>query len=173
MENWKAIEGTGGMLEISTEGRVRSNLRDGRILKASPDSKGYLRLRPTINKKKMNFKIHREVAKAFIENPEGLPQVNHKDGDKTNNRVYNLEWVSNRQNAYHAMKNGLWGNVLKASAMTNEKRKCPIIATNTLTGEKKTYKSISDAEKDLGTRHITDVLKGKRSQAKGFTFERG
>lgn len=173
METWKAIEGTDGLLEVSTHGRIKSNMRDGRILKLSADKKGYLRLHATVKQKRMSFKVHREVAKAFIDNPMHLPQVNHKDGDKTNNRVDNLEWADNKSNAKHAIENGLWTNVFEASRKVNEARKCPVIATNIATNEKTYFGSIAEAERAVGSKHIVDVLKGRREQAKGFTFERG
>ena len=86
MEIWKPITGTKGFIEVSNEGRVRSLLRGSpRVLKTQTDNKGYHRLRVTIEREKMSYKVHREVAKAFIPNPDNLPQVNHKDGDKNNN----------------------------------------------------------------------------------------
>ena len=170
MEKWKVVEGTNGKIEVSDMGRVKSNLRDGRILKATPDKKGYLRLRVTIDGEKMSFKVHRLVAQAFIPNPKFKPQVNHIDGDKSNNCVSNLEWVSNKENAHHAIRIGLFDNTIRGAAKENESRKKGIIATCIATGEQKEYSSIGDAERELGTRHITDVLKGKRRQAKGHTF---
>lgn len=172
MEIWKPIEGTDGRLEISSYGRVKSNLRDGRILKATPDAKGYLRLRVTLDRVKMSYKIHRIVAQTFIENPDNLPQVNHIDGDKTNNHVENLEWVSNIDNAHHAISKGLWDNVFIAAKRANMKIRTPIVATCIATGETIAFRSVSDAERALGTRHISDVLNGKRAKAKGYTFER-
>lgn len=171
MEHWKAVDGTNGAIEVSDLGRIRSNLRDGRILKACPDKKGYLRLRVTIERKKMSFKVHRLVAQAFIPNPENKPQVNHIDGNKTNNAVDNLEWVTNYENAHHAMDADLWGNVIAASKRANQAKRKPVIATNIMTGTTRRYSSIGEAEVELGTRHIVDVIKGKRSQAKGYRFE--
>lgn len=173
MEMWKEINGTFGLLEISSEGRVRSNMRDGRILKQQPDKKGYLRVRATVKRERKSIKVHREVAKAFIPNPEGLPQVNHIDGNKGNNRVENLEWVSNKSNAEHAIRTGLWGNVYKASQESNEKRKTPVTSVDAKTGEKRHFCSVSEAERFFQSRHISDVLNGKRAKTAGQFFYRG
>ena len=168
MEQWKEIENTYGLLEVSNYGRVRSNMRDGRILKATPDKKGYLRLRVTIRREKRAYKVHRLVAKAFVPNPENKPQVNHIDGDKTNNRADNLEWVTNHENAHHAIDNDLWGNVFEASRRTAAGQSKAIVAYKD--GQAIEFKSIHQAEQAIGSRHIIDVLKGKRKQAKGYTF---
>lgn len=170
MEQWKVVEGTDGALEVSNLGRVKSNLRDGRILKASKDSKGYLRLKVTIKRHARSYKVHRLVAQAFVPNLDNKPQVNHIDGDKTNNAACNLEWSTNYENAHHAIDNGLWQGVFDASHKTNTARRQPIEAINMSTGAILHFESIADAERALGTRHITDVLKGKRKQAKGYTF---
>lgn len=170
MEIWKTVEGTCGMIEVSNQGRMRSNLRtNGFVLKLTPDSKGYQRVKVTINKEKHSFKVHREVAKAFIANPLNLPQVNHIDGNKSNNSVENLEWVSNKDNVRHAISSGLWDSVIAGSLAENEKRKKSIIGTKD--GIKKVFGSISEAEHFVGSRHITDVLKGKRNKASGWKFE--
>ena len=85
MEIWKEIAGAKGFIEVSNEGRVRSLLRGTpRILKTQVDNKGYHRIRVTIEQIKMSYRVHREVAKAFIDNPSNLPQVNHIDGNKEN-----------------------------------------------------------------------------------------
>lgn len=170
MEQWKVVEGTHGALEVSSLGRVKSNLRDGRILKTQPDRKGYQRLRMTIKRERYSFKLHRLVAQAFIPNPENKPQVNHIDGNKSNNAASNLEWVSNKENAHHAIENDLWENVYAASIKTNTARMKPVVATSISTGEKLYFESVSAAEKVIGSRHIVDVIKGKRCQAKGYTF---
>ena len=172
MEHWKVIDGTDGMLEVSSLGRVRSNLRDGRILKQQPDKKGYHRIRVSINRQKISFKVHREVAKAFIPNPLNMEQVNHIDGNKDNNSVENLEWVSNLENARHAIVNGLWSNVFAASVRVDEARKTPIISIDPETDEQVHFESVSAAEKYYDTRHISDVLNGKRAHAKGLRFVR-
>ena len=88
--------------EITTDGQI-INKKTGHILKGQPNAKGYLRV--SISKKLMF--IHRLVAEKYIPNPDNLPQVNHKDGNKLNNSVENLEWVSNQQNRNHAVETGL------------------------------------------------------------------
>lgn len=173
MEIWKPIEGTKGYIEVSNKGRVRSLLSGTpRFIKTQKDGKGYHRIRVTIDRVKLSFKLHREVAKAFIDNPCSLPQVNHKDGNKDNNNVDNLEWMTNRENAHHAISSGLWDSVIEGARRGNESRKKPLIAYRT-EGYPCTryYESISEAERDIGSRHICDVLKGKRTHVKGWTFE--
>ena len=170
---WKAIEGTNGMIEVSDDGQIRSLLRgEPYILKTQIDNKGYRRIRVTINRKKMQFKVHREVAKAFIPNPDNLPQVNHIDGCKDNNKCDNLEWVTNKDNCHHAIKNGLWDSVYEGAKRYNETIKKAVIGY--YTGDNESYSryfgSVREAEEYVGSRHITDVLKGKRSHAKGWTF---
>ena len=174
MEIWKAIDGTKGFIEVSNEGRVRSLLSGTpRIIKTSTDQKGYHRIRVTIERDKKGFKLHREVAKAFIPNLDNKPQVNHKDGNKNNNSVANLEWVTNKENTHHAIKNGLWNSVYEASRKENERRKKPVIAYR-INGEfpcTRYYESISEAERSIGSRHIVDVLKGRRTHVKGWAFQ--
>jgi hypothetical protein len=170
MERWKLIDGTNGKIMVSDEGRIKSLLRDERILKMHPNPKGYMVVRVTINRKKISLKVHREVAKAFNDNPNKLPQVNHKDGDKTNNNYWNLEWVTNKENADHAKRTGLWNSVIQGSLRENERRKKKIIGTNP-NNEIVHFDSVSDAERYIGSRHVTDVLKGKRNHAMGWTFE--
>lgn len=96
--------------------------------------------------------------------------MNHIDGNKNNNSAQNLEWCTNLENSHHAMNNGLWGNVYKASCQSNEKRKTPIIATKD--EEIKRFESISEAERYFNSRHICDVLKGKRQHVKGWNFHK-
>lgn len=171
-EIWKPIEITDGRIEVSSDGRFKSNLRDGRILKLTKDTKGYLRLTVTIDGHKYCFKAHREVAKAFIDNPDGLPQVNHIDGNKTNNSVANLEWSSNLNNCRHAIDSGLWTNVFDAAQRANTSRKTPIRSVDIKTGEERNFESVSEAERFFNTRHISDVLNGKRNAAAGQRFYR-
>ena len=102
MEIWKDIEGYYGKFQVSSWGRVR-NAETGHILKPYKNSKGYLKVGLSMSRKKSDkHRVNRLVAKAFIENPYNLPQVNHKDGNKENNSYTNLEWTTNEINSRHS-----------------------------------------------------------------------
>lgn len=116
-EIWKDIEGFENRYEISSFGNVR-NKKTEKYIKPTCDPHGYyfVTLRKVGETKTNSNKIHRLVAKAFIPNPEHLPCVNHKDGDKSNNNVDNLEWCTYQYNIQHSFANGLQtpsGEVLK------------------------------------------------------------
>jgi hypothetical protein len=100
--------------EVNEHGEVR-NIKTKHVLTPCANKKGYLK----INLNKKSFFIHRLVAKAFIPNPENKPFVNHIDGNKANNNVNNLEWVTNSENMIHAYKNGL-RNVYKINQYTKD-----------------------------------------------------
>ena len=103
MEIWKIIDGFNGKYLISSWGRIR-NAETGNILKPYVNKKGYLKASLSWNGKSVKKRVNRLVAMAFIENPNGYPQVNHKDGNKENNSVTNLEWVTDAENKEHARK---------------------------------------------------------------------
>lgn len=170
MEIWRTVDGTDGKIEVSNYGRVKSLLRgEPYLLKTQHDTKGYHRLRVTINRKKIGFKLHRIVAMAFIPNPNNLPQVNHIDGNKDNNAANNLEWCSNKYNANHAINNGLWDSVSEGAKRANELKKRKVVGISP-DGKKIRFDSVADAERFIGSRHICDVLNGKRSHAKHWSF---
>lgn len=98
-EFWRDIEEYEGMYRISNFGRVKSFYNGKEIIRKLCSRKnGYMAITLKKNNKSKSFLIHRLVAIAFILNPLGLPQVNHKDEDKVNNRVDNLEWCDAKYN---------------------------------------------------------------------------
>lgn len=118
IEEWRPVPGYEGLYEVSSYGRVR-NSKTYRILKAWITF-GYLMVELSGRKR---FYVHRLVAETFIPNIEKLPQVNHKDEDKTNNRVDNLEWCTAKYNINYGSRterqkntnisSGLWTGMSK------------------------------------------------------------
>ena len=102
---WKIIRNSGEMYEISNNGDIR-NTKTGHILKQFKGKDGYMRtqLGGKIGKTVL---VHRLVAKTFIPNPKNKPEVNHIDGNKSNNNVKNLEWATRNENQRHAYNTGL------------------------------------------------------------------
>lgn len=108
-EVWKGVVGYEDLFSVSNKGRLFS-LRTNKILKQNIVGEGYNACVTKLNGRKgsnLVLKIHREVAKVFIPNPDELPFVNHIDGDKLNNSVDNLEWVTPQGNVVHAIETGL------------------------------------------------------------------
>lgn len=97
LEFWKDIEGYEGLYQVSNVGQVKSLIRN-KLLKPIKNRKGYLFVNLYKNGKNGVFLLHRLVAEAFLPNEEELPQVDHVNNDKTDNRVCNLQWISNVEN---------------------------------------------------------------------------
>lgn len=117
-ELWKDVKGYEEYYKVSNLGRVYSKdrfinnngtmvFRKGRYLTGTCNGLGYFQCSFTVNGKTVRKYIHRLVAKMFISNYNELPDVNHKDGDKSNNEISNLEWISKSDNTKHAIDNGL------------------------------------------------------------------
>jgi hypothetical protein len=106
-EEWKSIEDF-PLYEVSTLGRVRSLFgKMPKPRKFSIIKQGYRQLPLSKNGSQKFFLVHRLVAAAFLPNPEGKPDVNHKDGNKANNRLCNLEWVTSNENQTHSVTAGI------------------------------------------------------------------
>lgn len=100
-EIWRDIENYEGLYQVSNLGRVKSlprNTTKGGLLSPDSNGKGYLTVLLSKKGKKRRFYIHKLVATAFLQNEENLPEVDHRDNDKTNNRAENLQWISHVEN---------------------------------------------------------------------------
>jgi hypothetical protein len=165
MEIWKCIHKPDftNYYEVSTNGEIR-NIKTKKI-SSQHIRNGYkaVCLYSPETKTKNTSNIHRLVAKAFLLNCDNKPYVNHKDGNKQNNKVDNLEWVSAKENSTHALNTGLHkGGV------------CKIVKQFTIDGIYiATFNSILEASKKTNTndRRISDVCKGNRKSSGGFKWE--
>ncbi len=154
-EIWKDAPGFPGY-QVSNAGRVRSFYR---VL--APDSvKGYYRVRLYRNGRVYRIFIHRLVAMAFVPNPDGLPQINHKNEIKTDNRAENLEWCT-------AKYNNAYGTGRERAAKSRSKAVGQYTTGGILVA---TYDKIKDAREKYGS-HIFSVLAGKRKTAGGFVWK--
>lgn len=151
MEEWKDIAGYEGYYQVSNLGRVRSldrtvkkwdgeKVAKGIILKQSKNLRGYLFVELFRNGIGRINTIHRLVAGAFIKNPNNLSQINHKDEDKTNNKMENLEWCDSLYNARFGTR------TLRASMKISKK----VLVLTECGEEYGRYDSVSLAAKSLG-----------------------
>ena len=144
---------------ISNLGNI-INVKSGRLLKTNINPYGYKYVQLSINGIRTTYRIHRLVARAFVDNPDNKPYVNHIDGNKLNNNANNLEWVTAKENDNHARKTGL----------KNQNK--PIKAINIETGEELVFESLSECGRylKLNTGSIHRVLKNKRTYYNKYKF---
>lgn len=133
------------------------------MMKPTPDPKGYLRISFYKNAKSSTKKVHRLVAEAFILNSNNLPQVNHKDEDKTNNCVENLEWCSNAYNSRY----GTCTERTREKNLNCKSTSVPIRCVET--GE--VFPSFQEAERVTGAKNIFWCCVGKRHTSGGVHWE--
>jgi hypothetical protein len=138
-EIWKDVIGYEKLYLISSLGKLKSlqNNKE-KILKLIPDKKGYLRTRIGNLNNKKTIKIHRLVAIAFIPNPENKKEVNHRDGNKQNNNIENLEWCTGSENIKHAFKTGL----RRSDGNNHNNRKLSSIQVKEIREKRKIYSCI-------------------------------
>lgn len=190
-EEWRDIKGYEGLYQVSNLGRVKSlnYLNTGReqFLIAANDTAGYKIVSLCKNSKRKTCTIHKLVATAFIPNPNKLPMINHKDENKANNEIDNLEWCT-------ASYNNSYGTIIQRSMLTRKKNnpngEC--YAKTVLTRNKRKrfnaekrviqysksedliceYKSLHEAQRKTGinNRHISECCRGKRPFAGGFIW---
>lgn len=171
-EIWKDVVGYEGLYQVSNLGNIKSlnynRTGEERILKPRTDKDGYLQVNLYNNKKLKTFKIHRLVAKAFIPNPDNKPEVNHKDEDKTNNCLTNLEWMTRLENNNYGTH-----NERSSKSRINHQAISKSVIQYSLKGEFiRKWQSAMQIERDLGfsQSHISECCKGKRKSAYGYIW---
>jgi oligoribonuclease NrnB/cAMP/cGMP phosphodiesterase (DHH superfamily) len=171
-QQWKPVIGYEGIYEVSNQGSVRSIDRvvteintnkikniNGKELSIVTSNRGYSVVNLFKNNKGVLKNVHQLVAEAFIPNPDNKVTVNHKDSNRLNNHVTNLEWNTYAENNDHAIENG--------------DRGYPVIQRSKDGKYITTFDSIRIAEKETGisNQNISSVCKGKRESAGGFKWE--
>ena len=156
----KEIPEFGGCYFVSDDGCVFN--RDMKELKRSQNPRtGYCQVFLRKNKKLVSRYLHRLVAEAFVPNPRHLCEVNHIDGDKTNNASHNLEWTTRSNNIKHAYETGL--------------RKTTSVSAYLVSGEYvKTFRSVKEAARFCGVSYnagISNCLIGKTATAHGYVWK--
>lgn len=177
-EIWKPIKGYEGLYEISSKGRVRSLNRliidclkrkhpcKQRILKLH-DSGGYLMVGLSKNHTQQHFLVHRIVAKTFLPNPKKLPEVNHKDENRHNNHVDNLEWCTPLYNSNYGTRGD------KISAINTNGKLSKTILQIAFNGKiVKIWPSMSETERN-GFSHgdISQCCNGQRHSHEGYLWK--
>lgn len=162
-------------IEVSNLGRIRTKdhyvpgkngskrLIKGRVLKQQLSRNGYMRVSFRVNGKIIHLSVHRMVAVTLIPNPNNLPEVNHIDCDRTNNRMDNLEWCTRQENIKYCVKLGHWKN-------NNPGR--PVIAIDLNNLKVFWFESQREAEHQLGVfqASISRVVNSKQKQTHGYWF---
>lgn len=161
---WKEVTIT-PYYEVSNDGKVR-NKTTKKELTSCPDKDGYLRVILTIGlEKRKTPTIHKLVASAFLPNNNNFPCINHKDENKTNNNVENLEWCSVKYNNSYGTHN----EKVKLSNQINNGKRVKAIRDN----KEQIFISVKEAGRQLGVNYsnIFSCLKGRISQTGGYKFE--
>ena len=187
-EIWTDIEGYEGLYQVSNMGRVKSlermkwcGLNGGcyykvpeKILEGYDNGYGYSYVILCKDGKDKKCRINRLVAQAFLPNPDNLPEVNHKDEDKQNNYVENLEWCSKSYNINYGTRNKKAGKKiaekLRGRKQTEEhikKRSKPLFSVDKESGLIMWWQSANEASRQLGISqgNITECCQGKRKSA--------
>lgn len=172
-EDWRTIEGTDGNYSVSNLGNVRRNehyteVTPGifnyyreRLLKPTTESSGYLIVKLQVGKKAVVKKIHRLVAETFIHNPNNLPCVNHKDENRQNNCVDNLEWCTYKENANYGTRNE---RLRIASGIR--------VAQYTLDGKLvKIWDSVSQASQHFGCKSTSSIRRVCKKEKGRYSYK--
>lgn len=165
-EIWKDIDGFAGKYQVSNRGRFKifnyMNTGKTEVTTGFIDSCGYKSVCLSNNGENQQVKLHRLVAKYFIPNPGNLPEVNHKDEDKTNNCIENLEWCTSKYNCNYGTRNIRMG----------AKHGKPLIGISKFSGLVVEFDSTREAHRVTGINQgsISACCRGKLNSSGGFIW---
>ena len=172
MEHWRAIAGYEGLYQVSDLGRVKSlnynHTGTERILRSRKNRGGYLYVNLHKDGQRKTITVHRLVATAFISNPNNLETINHKDEDKTNNFVSNLEWMSLKDNINYGTH-----NKRASETQINDKNKSKAVQMFDRQGNLLAiFPSTREAGRVTGIdhSHISKCCNGKQKSAGGYIW---
>lgn len=161
MTRWKAFPGFDGLYSVSDDGKVL-NRKLRKKLHPSPDGKGYMRVCLRKNGLSYNKSVHQAMAVAFLGDKRATKTVNHKNGIKSDNRLENLEWLTNAQNMAHAAKLGLRPH----PDMRGERNNSAVLSTEDIEYIRLRYNSGSLYQRELAKEYnvtqqtISDIIRG-------------
>jgi hypothetical protein len=151
---------------IFSDGTILNNRTHKKVSQRVCKKNGYLMVSLWNANCRRQCTVHRLLALAFVENPQLLAEVNHKDGDKLNNSLDNLEWISHRENIKHAVDMGLHNPRFSKRADVRKRVVC--------CNDGRIFKSVVDAGRCYGIKsigNISSVLNGHRKSVNGLRFE--
>lgn len=178
METWKDVVGYEGLYEVSDAGNIRSvnwgNRGYSKNLYLKPHTKGYLQVELFKDGTRKMFMVHRLVAQAFLNNENNLPLVNHKDENRRNNNVENLEWCDNGYNVCYSLnRRGIVTGKRSNPSRHNCKRTELKIIQLTMDGCKiREWQNSRSIFLDTGMSDwsISECCRGKRKTAYGYIW---
>lgn len=173
MIEWKDVVGYEGIYKVSSNGEIFSVI-SGKNLRPVKSSTGYLHVQLYLNHKPKTINVHKIVADAFLPPKDGCPEINHKDGNKANNDLTNLERVSKKENARHAINTGLRKSSPMAGRTGASNPRSKEILQYSLSGEYlRSFYGISEASRIIGCHSsaITACLTGRKKSGANYIWK--
>lgn len=181
-EIWKGVKGWESFYQVSNLGSVRSLDRTyirkdgfsvnkkGRVMKTPLNSDGYPIIHLKADGRRRTTRVHRIVAESLIPNPNNFSEVNHKDEDKTNNNIDNLEWCTHYYNAnYGTMLTRMYEHPNQIASL--ERSKKPIVGVEIGTGKEIRFESVAEADRNgFPRRNVQAAIKGYDKTCRGYIW---